>query len=73
VEDLKMKYIFEGEVRGKDSELVGRLRYFLNVDNDTIARTLVEVMRNSLEESLLPYCGKDSVKITNSARLEDLE
>ena len=69
----KMKYIFEAEVNNKDGNLVGRLRYFFNADDDKIAKGLIKIMKDALSESYAPYYGNDCIKSINSLKLEDLE
>ena len=70
---MKTRYILEGEVKDRDFELVGRLRYFFKTDNDIIARTLVKVIKDSLEKGFLPYYGSDSISNVKIWKLEELK
>lgn len=69
---MMMRYIFEAEVMDKNHELVGRFRYFFKVDNDIIAKTLVRIIKDSLNKGFSPYYGNGSIVSVRTSRLEDL-
>ena len=69
----EIKYILEAEVKDKNSELVGRLRYFFRADDDLRAKGIERILMSSLKKGFSPYYGSNSVNFIGSYRLEELK